>query len=94
MHMRLQWSRLAYQDCDALIDYIEDENPSAAIRVDSAIADRAPQLIVSPLSVRSERGPGTREGVVTGLLYILVYEVSDLKVRILRVAHATTRWPL
>lgn len=92
--MRLQWSRLAYQDRDAIFDYIEAENPSAAIRVDNAIADQAAQLIDFPLSGRTGRVPGTREGVVTGLPYILVYEVGDLTIRILRVLHAARQWPL
>ncbi len=92
--MYLHWSRLAYQDRDAIFDHIEAESPSAAIRVDSAIADQAAQLIDFPFSGRTGRVPGTRECVVTGLPYILVYEVSEPTVRILRVLHAARQWPL
>jgi toxin ParE1/3/4 len=60
----------------AIQTYIRDYNPAAAARVGVAIRDAAETLRYFPLAGRSGRSSGTREWVVRGQPYIIVYEVG------------------
>jgi toxin ParE1/3/4 len=82
--LRLEWSRLAVIDRDGIFDYIETENPLAAIAVDDRIRAQVQILKQFPLSGRLGRIDGTRELVVVGTPYVAGYIVSDASVRILR----------
>jgi toxin ParE1/3/4 len=42
---------------------------------------------------RPGRVPGTRELVVTGTPFIIPYRIKDSSVEILRIYHASRRWP-
>ncbi|PJI45585.1 MAG: type II toxin-antitoxin system mRNA interferase toxin, RelE/StbE family [Rhizobium sp.] len=91
--MKLVWSAHALADRNLIFDYIEAENPSAAIAVDERIASAVAQLRDFPDSGRKGRVEGTRELVIAGTPYIAVYLVSSDRVRILRVLHGAQRWP-
>lgn len=58
------------------------------MRVGAAIRDAAERLRYFPLAGRTGRSTGTREWVVRGYPYILVYEVEAGEVMILGVFHA------
>jgi toxin ParE1/3/4 len=60
----------------AIHDYISQHNPHAAIRVGTRIRQAAEMLRYFPYAGRVGRSAGTREWVVRGLPYILVYEVD------------------
>ncbi len=91
--MKLEWSVFALSDRDGIFDYIEADSPRSAVKVDDAIAEAAELLLVFPESGRPGRIAGTREPVVTGLLYILAYRIRGDVVRILRVLHGAQQWP-
>ncbi len=91
--MTLEWSHFALDDREVIFDYIEAESPRSAVMVDEAVEATADQLIAFPETGRSGRLPGTRELVVTGLPYIIVYRVTGDIVRILRVLHMAQQWP-
>lgn len=91
--MKLEWSAFAFSDREGIFDYIEADSPRAAVAVDDAIAEAAGRLLDFPESGRIGRISGTRELVVTGLPYILAYNIRDDVVRILRVLHGAQQWP-
>lgn len=91
--MNLVWSAYALADREQIFDYIEADNPHAAIAVDERIALAAQQLRRFPESGRPGRVEGTRELFIAGLHYIAVYAVLPDRVRILRVLHGAQRWP-
>ncbi|MDR3439566.1 type II toxin-antitoxin system RelE/ParE family toxin [Telmatospirillum sp.] len=91
--MKLEWSMFALSDRDKIFDYIEADNPRAAVTVDDLIKAHVEQLIGFPLSGRSGRVDGTRELVVSGTPYIAVYRIADGAIRILRVLHGARPWP-
>jgi addiction module RelE/StbE family toxin len=91
--VKLEWSHFALSDREVIFDYIEAESPRSAVMVDEAIEATADQLIDFPETGRSGRMPGTRELVVTGLPYVIVYRVMGEIVRILRVLHMAQQWP-
>jgi len=90
--MRLFWTPDATQDRDEIYDYIEADNPSAALALDELFSEKAGRLIDHPGLGRPGRVAGTRE-LVAHHNYILVYDVVGELVRVLRVMHAARQWP-
>jgi toxin ParE1/3/4 len=91
--MRLEWSRLAQADRDAIFDYLEAKSPHAAITVDDRIRTQTEALTKFPERGRSGRIEGTRELVILRTPYIAAYRIAGGTVRILRVLHGSQRWP-
>jgi len=91
--VRLEWSRLAQTDRDAIFDYIEADSPQAAITVDERIRERVEGLVRFPESGRPGRVEGTRELVIDRTPYVVAYRVAGKTVRILRVLHGAQQWP-
>lgn len=90
--MRLFWTSEAIEDRQAIYDYIEIDNPRAAIHLDEQLSEKAARLPDHPGLGRPGRIKGTRE-LVAFRNYILVYDVVDDMVRVLRVLHAARMWP-
>ena len=88
----LVWLQRAIQDRDAQLDYIAQDNPSAALALDELLSEKAARLIDHPQFGRPGRIIGTRE-LVAHRNYILVYDVTADTVRVLRVLHAARQWP-
>jgi toxin ParE1/3/4 len=74
--MRLEWSRLAQADRDAIFDYIEADSPQAAITVDDRIRVQVDGLVRFPEGGRPGRFEGTREVVILRTPYIAAYRVA------------------
>jgi toxin ParE1/3/4 len=91
--MRLEWSRLAQADRDAIFDYIEADSPQAAIAVDDRIRMQVEGLVRFPESGRPGRVEGTRELVIDRTPYIAAYRVAGGTVGILRLLHGAQQWP-
>lgn len=90
--MELFWTPEAINDRDAIYDYIEADNPTAALALDELFEEKAGRLLDHPGLGRPGRIAGTRE-LVAHQNYILVYDVLGDLVRVLRVLHAARQWP-
>jgi addiction module RelE/StbE family toxin len=73
--VKLRHTESARAHISRIHDYINERNPVAAGRVVARIRRAAEQLIEHPGMGRTGTVPGTREWVVRGLPYIVVYEV-------------------
>jgi toxin ParE1/3/4 len=91
--VKLEWSVWAQADRAAIFDYIEADNPSAAVTVDQRISERVNVLQRYPRSGRPGRVQGTRELVITRTPYIVAYRIMGNTVRVLRVLHSSQQWP-
>ncbi len=91
--MRLEWSLSAIEDREAIFDYIEQDNPQAAIDIDEHISVRVEGLRQFPESGRPGRVEGTRELVIDRTPYIAAYRILGDTVCILRVLHGALEWP-
>lgn len=91
--MRLEWSPLAMDDRERIFDFIEQDDPRAAIAVDERIAKQVLLLMQFPEGGRPGRIEGTRELVIRRTPYIVAYRVERDGVRILRVLHSAQMWP-
>jgi addiction module RelE/StbE family toxin len=90
--MELFWTPEAIQDRDEIYDYIEADNPVAALALDELFEEKAGRLLDHPGMGRPGHEAGTRE-LVAHKNYILVYDVTADMVRVLRVLHAARQWP-
>ncbi len=79
-------------DREAIYDFIEADNPRAALELDEQFSRRADQLMRHPMAGRPGRVPSTRELVIRPN-YVLIYDMDGETVRILRVLHAARQWP-
>ncbi|MBU3031744.1 type II toxin-antitoxin system RelE/ParE family toxin [Paracoccus marinaquae] len=88
----LEWKAPAVADLMAIVDYISDDNPDAALALMEEIQSKVAQLHSHPKRCRPGRVEGTRE-LVARPNYIVIYAVNEEKVTILRVLHAAQMWP-
>ena len=79
-------------DLDSIVDHIALEKPSAALDIWDDIERQIERLRDFPRSGRIGRMPETRELVVSGTPYIVVYLISD-DVELIRVLHGAQKWP-
>lgn len=91
--MNLEWSLLAIEDRDRIFDYIAQDDPEAAVRVDEGIEKQIEQLIHSPQAGRQGRITGTRELIIARTPYIAAYKIQGNTIRVLRVLHGARLWP-
>jgi addiction module RelE/StbE family toxin len=90
----LVWVEAARSDLLNIQRYIAEDNPEAALRVAVRIGKKAKILADHPHIGRVGEVPGTREWVVSGLPYTLVYRVKERNlVEVLRVVHQSQAWP-
>ena len=75
------------------LDYIAQDNPAAAIRLDEQIEGQAGMLADDPLMGRIGRVKGTRELVISHSPFILVYRIRRKRLEILRLLHGAQQWP-
>jgi len=91
--LKLRWLRAALANLEAEAEYISRDNTSAAVSVITAIRDAVELLARHPALGRPGRVQGTRELVIPGTPYIIPYRVRDDRIEILRVFHASRKWP-
>lgn len=80
------------RDLTALRAYIARDNPSATGRIATAILDRVRLLRDHPLLGRAGPVHPTRELVVSGTPYTLVYLAEADRLTVLRVFHQSQQW--
>lgn len=88
----LFWTPEATQDRDEIYDYIEADNPAAALALDELFSEKAERLVDHPNLGRPGRVADTLE-LVAHRNYILIYDLAGDFVRVLRVLHAARQWP-
>lgn len=89
--MELFWTPEAIQDRADIYDYIEADNPAAALALDALFSEKAARLADHPNLGRTGRLASTQE-LVAHRNYILVYDTAGDLVRVLRVLHAARQW--
>jgi addiction module RelE/StbE family toxin len=91
--MQLRWTPAAATDLQQIFDYIFERNPEKAPQIARQICEAAALLKHSPRIGRPGRKEKTRELVVTGSPYLVVYEIADTTIQIVRILHGARRWP-
>jgi toxin ParE1/3/4 len=90
--LQLRWSDEAIDDLVRIVDYIESRNARAAEKLHADIVALVESICDRPFSRSPGRVSGTREALVRPN-YLLVLQVSDSYLDILRVLQATQHYP-
>jgi toxin ParE1/3/4 len=91
--MHLEWARPALRDIKEAGDFIASDSPEAAERMAERIKETVEYLLEYPNMGRPGRVAGTRELVVSGTPFIVVYRAAMTTVQILRILHHARNWP-
>ena len=91
--MQIVWTNTARKDVNEIWDYLVLHDSAAAELAESQILKAVESLELFPKRGRPGRAAGTRELVVKGSPYVVVYWVEDTRVVILRVLHGAQDWP-
>lgn len=90
------WLPRALAELHGSIDFIEQESPRGALTMALAIRQGADVLLSDhPKAGRPGRRRGTRELVITGTPFVVIYRLRarPARVEILRVLHGAQKWP-
>ena len=88
----VRWSDEATTDLVEIIDFIEQRNAAASQNLYAVIVQSAENIPLMPYLFRPGRVAGIREHVVHPN-YIVVYQVGDEVIDILRVLHSRQQYP-
>jgi toxin ParE1/3/4 len=91
--MKIRWLEDSIKDLTALRQYIAQENPAAASRVAKRIIQSVNLLLDQPGIGRAGRVPNSRELVVTGTPFLVLYRIKNNTIEILRILHSAMQWP-
>lgn len=90
---RVVWTSLARDDLREQVRYLAERNPAAVRRVRTAIREAVERLADHPHRGRPGRQADTRELAITEYpACLVVYQVTETTVRILRVWHGRQDW--
>lgn len=85
------WASTAERDRWAAMEYIANDNPEVALKLDEEISLAVRRLEQYPYSTRIGRLKGTREAIIGS--YILVYEVHPDCLLITHFVHCARLFP-
>ncbi len=93
--VRLAWTANAKTDLDEIFAFIVRQDQRAAASILDKIEDTVAVLLEQPKLGRPGRVHNTRELVVVGTPYIVVYDLDEPKslIQILTVRHGARDWP-
>jgi toxin ParE1/3/4 len=90
--MRLRWTPTSADDLQNISDYLHQQHPQLAQPTVRRLYAEIRELSRFPSRGRPGREPGTRELVLTGLPYVIVFRSTDQVVEILRMHHGSQDW--
>jgi addiction module RelE/StbE family toxin len=82
--LKLVWTLEALADRRAIYNYIEPDNPTAALRLDKVFSDKIAPLARYPELRKPGRVTDTRE-LVVHRSYVVIYDIANGGIRILRI---------
>jgi toxin ParE1/3/4 len=85
----LVWLHRAIADRDAKLEYIAQDNPRAAIEQGDRITHQVGQMVQYSEMGRTGRKKGTRELVISGTPFIIVYRIKANRIELLRLLHGS-----
>ncbi len=86
------WRAEAQADLAAILGYIAERNPQAALDLHGDINLALSQLPSHPYLYRQGRVPGTRELIVRPN-YLVVYRIGRAAIEIVSILHARQHYP-
>lgn len=92
--MSIRWLPLASNNRFEQLDYIAQDNPLAAASQDEEIERQVNLLAQHPKMGRPGRVTGTRELVISGTPFVVIYRLKAQRIDIVRLLHSAQQWPV
>jgi toxin ParE1/3/4 len=92
--LSIRWLPLASNHRFEQLDYIAQDNPLAAASQDEEIERQVNMLAQHPKMGRPGRVTGTRELVISGTPFVVIYRLKARRVDIIRLLHSAQQWPV
>jgi toxin ParE1/3/4 len=90
--MRLRWTSAAANDLETISGYLHRQNPQIAQQTVRRLYAEIRELSRFPSRGRPGREPGTRELILSGLPYVIIFRTGDQVVEILRIYNGSQNW--
>ncbi len=90
--MQLVWKPMALEDRERIFDWLSAQNVQAAIALDDEFDLFSERVCIDPLIYRESRVAGLREAVIRPN-YIMIYQIRDVELHIVRIIHTAQHWP-
>ena len=90
------WTGPAWQQYRMALDRLAEDQPQSALDQDAAITKAVARLGSYPRLGRPGRRRGTRELVVSGTPFIVVYRIQEQEanqIQVIRFLHGAQQWP-
>jgi addiction module RelE/StbE family toxin len=91
--LKIYWLEQAVTDLEEAYEFILFDNPSAAEHEVNKVLEAVELLSDNPAMGKAGRVAKTRELVVAGTPYIVIYRVKGNRLEILRIFHGARQWP-
>ena len=91
--MKIFWLEKAAIDLEQAYEFILFDNPPAAENEATKVLEAVELLSINPALGKAGRVAKTRELVVAGTPYIVIYHVKSSRLEILRIFHGARQWP-
>ncbi len=88
----IRWTLEAQADLAGQVAWLHERSPAVAERVAEGVLHAVGRLDAFPCIGRAGRASGTRELATAPLPYVVVYQVREADVVILRVLHGAQLW--
>lgn len=91
--LKIVWLPLAESQRAEQLEYIARDNPRAAADQDERVGQGLRVLKAHPRAGRPGRVPDTRELVIPGTPFIVVYRLRAERIEVIRFLHGAQQWP-
>lgn len=92
--MKIHLTKPAIDDLQKIEHYIHQDNASAAVYTVWRVLDAIDYLANYPTMGRAGRVPKTRELIVSSTPFIVIYQIREKIIMVLRILHAARKWPI
>jgi toxin ParE1/3/4 len=75
--MKVRWTKSATRQWEETFEYIEADNPTAALRIAQRVFDVIDMLAIHPYAGRVRRDKITRQFAVPRSPYVIAYELDQ-----------------
>lgn len=91
--MKIQISEPATIDLEEIDRFISQDNQNAAKRIVLRVLEAIEYLNDYPNMGRNGRVTNTKELVISGTHFVVIYQIKHQTIFILRVLHSARKWP-
>jgi toxin ParE1/3/4 len=91
--LKIFWLEKTLIDIEEVYEFIASDNPLAAEKEINKVLEAVKRLPENPGMGKAGRVAKTRELVVAGTPYIVIYRVKGNRLEILRIFHGARQWP-